>query len=575
MVYLCMFLELVILYLFYIYYDFRKREIRKYKDNLFVICCFFIIIFYEQLMLAPSFKILRLSKTTCYFYAIIAIAFILKKVIFSYIPKKSREIYKYIFVHRGFHFNAPENTMAAFGPVLGKFGIEMDIRYLKKDKNIVCFHDRYTSRLLGVPGKISNFSYDELSKYRYVDTNIKVLKLDRALRKIANRSVLLIEVKGFMNKGYKEELVKVINNYNGKVYFHCKNIITYLILCKVYKKKVFWVLNPFRKRFNFLKGKHYKNIFYRFLGLFEEASIEIPSIEDISQILVDTIEGNKSVKEICASLSGVLNNYTSRLDENHWLMNSLMIHRGIISNKYPENSLESIGASIRFAKFTNTKVALELDLVYHNKQVVCYHSDTVSNKLGQPQSCAEKIDIKDAVKLDDILKLVIDNDCNELVSFMFDFKDYHYKNRVLEKEFIRIIDETNFKGNFSVQAWNPLVLMYFEKERPEYIRGQVGHSLNGLIKYVPINGLPWIVNVLLFNKSHADFCAYDASNFIYVLIKYNKDIKGRPVFIYAPKSEKETKSFIGKEQIAGFIIENPLDHKAWSKKYIRKFQKRD
>lgn len=576
MLYIFIVIAIVSMYVIYHYSGYLNIIGKRKNKNkniflcivIFLICTYFLVVLID-------FSLYSVNVPLFCFYGIIIISALLKRLIFSYMPKKSREIYDCIFVHRGFHFQVPENTLAAYGPVLGKFGIEMDVRYLKRDHNIICFHDRYTSRLLGVPGKVSNYTYDELWQNKYKGSNIRVVKLQKALKQIACRSVLLIEVKGYMTKGYKLEFERILKKYNGKVYFHCKNIITYYKLTRMYPKRVFWVLNPFRKRFNFLKGKHYNGIFDRFIGLFEEASIEVPSLEDISQVLVDAIEDNKSVKEICATISGVLNNYTSRIDKNHWLLNSLKIHRGIVSDRYPENSLKSIEACIKFAKYTNTRVALELDLVYYNKQVVCYHSDKVSNKLGQEQSCAEKIDLKEAVTLYDVLKLAVDSDCYDLVSFMFDFKDFHYKNRILEKEFIRLIDETCYRGNFSVQAWNPLVLMYFEKVRPEYIRGQVGHSLSGLIKYVPLNGLPWVVNVLLFNRSHADFCAYDASNYIYVLIKYNKDIKGRPVFIYAPKSEQEIKSFIGREQIAGFIIENPLNPKAWSKRYIRKFKKKD
>ena len=237
-----------------------------------------------------------------------------------------------------------------------------------------------------------------------------------------------------------------------------------------------------------------------------------------------------------------------------------------------EHSKEAFEACIKFAEYTQTRVTIELDLVYHKNKVICYHSDKASDKLGQDKSCARKSDISDAISLEEIIDIVKGHET--LVSVIFDIKDSNLKNRVLEKEFIRIIEEKGYIGKFAVQAWNPLVLMYFERVRPQYIRGQVGHSLSGLVKYVPIDQLPWIVNALLFDKSNPDYCVYDASNFIYILIKYNKNIKGRPVFIYAPKTQMELESFIGKDQIAGFIVENVLDHHSWSKSYIRQFKKR-
>ena len=559
--------------LIYIYSNFKKYEkklrlntcICEYLIN-YTFLVFFIIFYVDTMLLIHVDDLLKHPECIG-----IIFLYLLKISIFSYCPQKSPEIYDYIFAHRGFHLNVPENSLPSYKLMVGKFGIEMDIRLLK-DGNIVCFHDRYTKRLLGGPGKTSNFTYSKLRKYTLKGTKYRVIRLKSALSTIGGKSPVLIEVKGLFTKKYYYRLNAILRQYKGDIYFHCKNIITYIKLRKVYGNKVFWILNPFRKRFNFLKGKHYSNQFEKFISFIEEAPIEIPSIEDVSQILVDAFEENNSVREIVATISSFCNNYKSRLTDKSFLLNSLILHRGIVSSKFGEHSKEAFEACVRFAKYTNTRIAIELDLIYYNGKVVCYHSDKISDKLGQAKSCAPKSSLENALTLEEILEIV--KGYEDLVSIVFDIKDFNIKNRILEKEFIRIIEQKEYMGNFAVQAWNPIVLMFFEKVRPNYIRGQVGHSLSGLVKYVPINKLPWIVNVLLFNKSHADYCVYDASNFIYVLIKYNKNIKGRPVFIYAPKSEMELETFIGKEQIAGFIVENVLDSHSWSKSYIRKFKKR-
>ena len=572
--YKLIFIIILTLIAFYTYLTAININILYNKDRN-ILAFAYILIFYiifNYIIYIMFYNIIFISKFWLFFNIICLIFIILKTVVFSYTPKKSQNIYNHVFMHRGFHCGVAENSVESFKLVAGKFGIEIDVRYLKKSDKLICFHDRYTSRLLGIPGKITSFSYNELRRFKIQNTKSRVTSFKKALEVINGKSALLIEIKGLLTNDYLLQLKRVLKNYNGEYYFHCKNIFTYLRLNDIYPGKVFWILNPFRKRFNFIKGKHYRNIFDVFKGFFEDASIEIPSLEDISQIIVNAIEGSDSVQEICSKMSRIMNKYTSRVNSSHWLIKSLKIHRGIISNKYPENSIDSIDASMKFAKYTDTLVSLELDLVYRNGEIICYHSDKVSNKLGQNQSCAEKLDIDDSITLREVLNLAIKKDINDLVSFIFDFKDFHMSNRILEKEFIKIIEETGYDGNFSVQSWNPLVLMYFEKIKPEYLRGQVGHSLSGLIKYVPLNGLPWVVNVLLFNLSHADYCVYDASSFIYVLIKYNK-LKGRPVLIYAPKSEMEIESFIGKQQIEGFIIENALDPKSWSKSYIRKFKR--
>lgn len=542
----------------------------KYRYGMYAMIFFTLLYYIFSLNILRNIIIVSVSSAICVF--LLFLVTFLSQTMFSYMPKKSREIYDYVFAHRGFHLNVPENSLPAYKPMIGKYGIELDVRYLKKDGTIICFHDRYTSRLLGIPGKTNSFTYKQLQQYKYVGSDYKVVKFSKVLKVVDGKSPLLIETKGLISKDFIMALEKLIKDYDGVLYFHSRNLITYFKLNRLHKGKVFWVFNIFRKRFNFLKGKHYKNQIDRLASVFENGSIEIASIEDISQMLVDAFEGSNSVKAICASIAGVINNYQTRVVDNHWLLKSLILHRGIISDKYKEHSKEAFEACVKYAEKTNTKVAIELDLLYRNNQVVCYHSDKVSDKLGQEKSCAGKLNFAEALTLEQIIDIVKGHE--DLVSVVFDFKDFKSRNRILEKEFIRIIEAKEYTGNFSVQAWNPFVLMYFEKIRPEYIRGQVGHSLCGLVKYVPLTGVPWIVNVLLFNHTHADYCVYDASDFIYVLIKYNKDIKGRPVFIYAPKTERQMQSFIGKEQISGFIVENVLDQKSWSKSYVKKFKKK-
>ena len=491
---------------------------------------------------------------------------ILKRLLFRFVPKKSQELYNITIAHRGFHLNYPENSLQSFKVIKGIFAIEMDVRFLKKDKQIVCFHDRYTKRLLGIPGKMSNKRFIDLRHTTYLNSNHYVTRLKTALNCINGKSKVLIEVKGYLSKAYKKELLRIINNYDGDVYFHCKNIITYFKLNKLYKDKVFWILNPFRKRFNFLKGHHYNNV----LEFILKEKIEIPSLEDISEILVNAFEENETFEDICSLINRTINTYTSRINKDSFINNSHILHRGILNNKYKEHSEESFKACVRYAEEHNVNVTIELDLMYYKGNVICFHSDKASDKLGQEKSCANKDDINNSLKLEQIISILKGHE--DKVGVIFDIKDFHFKNRILEKEIIKILDKTGYKGNFTVQSWNPFVLMYFEKHKPEYIRGQVGHSLSGLVKYVPLNGIPWIVNVAFFNLSHADYCVYDSSPFLYVLLKYNR-IMGRPIYVYAFKSEKEINAFVGKSQISNFIVENISDDTMWSKQYRRKFKR--
>ena len=85
--------------------------------------------------------------------------------IYRFKPRNSKEIYSEILAHRGLHLFYPENTMLAYEAAkVANMAIELDVR-LTKDYKIVCFHDRYTKRLLNIPGKISMFNFETIQRY--------------------------------------------------------------------------------------------------------------------------------------------------------------------------------------------------------------------------------------------------------------------------------------------------------------------------------------------------------------------------------------------------------------------------
>ncbi|MEG2310411.1 MAG: glycerophosphodiester phosphodiesterase family protein [Clostridia bacterium] len=177
---------------------------------------------------------------------------------FTYIPKKSKEIYKEIIAHRGYHFKYPENTLKAYEEASkNHLAIELDVRQTL-DKYIVCIHDRHTKRLLGVRGKTSNETFKTLRKYTILNSKERVPTLSEVLD-VINNTTILIEVKGNIDSEFREKLKNVLKSYTGKLYFHSKNLLTYYKLKDIWGKKVFWILNPFRKRFRYIKTRDYKN----------------------------------------------------------------------------------------------------------------------------------------------------------------------------------------------------------------------------------------------------------------------------------------------------------------------------
>lgn len=507
---------------------------------------------------------------------IICIVFLL----FKFKPKGSGRIYSLLIAHRGFHLFTPENSLGAYKAAIDAgLSIELDIRQTK-DGQIVCFHDAYTKRLLNVPGLLSMFNYDDIKSYKILGSEYTIPKFADVLKLVDGKVELLVEVKSKLTQDFLNQLISLQAEYPHELFFHTKDLFQYIKLKRTFKnsslngKRVYYILNPFRKRFNFVKGRDYRTQRNKYNEIASNVEIEIPSIDDISNIIVRSIEELESKKEILATIGSVLNRYESRIklnDKNSFVYNSIWLHRGIISNKYLEHSKESFIACRDYAKANNLRITVEFDVMLYKGEVRCYHKDRISSILGQKKSCADKEKLKEAIDLKSVLKIF--KNCKN-VSLAIDVKDYHIRNRVLEDLIILDIEKSGYTGNFIIMSYNPLVLTYFKTVRPEWLRAQIGHSLEGL-RRIPIFRFPVILNSIMgvaFDMSCADCVVFDNSKWIYYLIAYHRNIKGKPVLIYAPKTYLEQQAFIGRESVANFIVENIADSESWPREYLNKFK---
>lgn len=459
---------------------------------------------------------------------------------FRFKTKKSREVYDLIIAHRGLHIDAPENTIKSYNEAV-KRGIvpEIDVRNLP-DGNIICFHDRYTKRLLGFPGRVSNMSYEEITKYKVLKSDESVPLLSDVFKAVNGEVPILIEIKGTFNQEYKDNFLKALDGYNGDIYFHVKNIITYCRLNKLYNGKVFFILNPFRKRFEFIKGKHYKKIV-------------LPQLDD----LVFSVETTDTAKSVINKLWKISNRYETRAKKHdHWLFTTPIAHRGICTSAIPENSIASIEECVK------RNVGIESDFVYYNGEIRCYHSDKASNRLGQPTSCASKISIEKSLTLKEFLKTV-----DGKVPVIFDIKDAHIFNRRLEKLLMK--DLESYKGKYVIQSFNPKVVSWFERRYPSIHRGQVGHSLRGLRNKVP-NPILIAINFMLFYVGKPDYIMYDLDKNVHILPTFN-NIVGLPVLGYAPKSKSETYEY--QKFFDSFVYEDLENKEVWGDYFEKRFGK--
>lgn len=101
-----------------------------------------------------------------------------------------------LIAHRGVHNNIiPENSMAAFSLAIKRgLAIELDVR-LTADKKLVVFHDKDLTRMCGVEGNISHFTYVQLCCFTLGNTKERIPLLSDVLKLVSGKVFLLIEIK--------------------------------------------------------------------------------------------------------------------------------------------------------------------------------------------------------------------------------------------------------------------------------------------------------------------------------------------------------------------------------------------
>lgn len=124
------------------------------------------------------------------------------------------------YAHRGLNDNKngiPENSIAAFeNAVLYGYGIELDV-LVTIDDVVVVVHDNNLRRLCGVNIRVSESTYDEISKLKILNSNQTIPKLIDVLNLVDNKVPLIIELK--IAKDIKrncKQTAAVLDSYFGQ-----------------------------------------------------------------------------------------------------------------------------------------------------------------------------------------------------------------------------------------------------------------------------------------------------------------------------------------------------------------------
>lgn len=218
-------------------------------------------------------------------------------------------------------------------------------------------------------------------------------------------------------------------------------------------------------------------------------------------------------------------------------LNCYYAHRGLHDNDIPENSLEA------FKQATLYGYGIELDVqVTKDNVAIVIHDDNLIRLCGINKKVHEttydelsklKLLNTNAVipKFAEVLDLVKDK-----VPLIVEIKTSpNIKNNC--SIIASILD--SYSGRFCVESFNPFILQWFKRHRPEVLRGQL--STNYFKDNVTQNMFSkFMLSYLLLNFiSRPDFIAFNIKYKNMLSLQINKWMLNTPLFVWTVKSTKQ------------------------------------
>ena len=150
--------------------------------------------------------------------------------------------------------------------------------------------------------------------------------------------------------------------------------------------------------------------------------------------------------------------------------NLFFAHRGVHNNiDIPENSIKAFKQALK----KNLNIELDIQLTKDNELVI-FHDDNLKRMTNVDKNLNEltyseikKLKLLNTNQTIPTLKEVL-NIVNGKVILDIEIKNTNKIDIVCKK----LIDElTNYKGIFLIKSFNPKIVNWFKKHKPEYIRG--------------------------------------------------------------------------------------------------------
>ena len=159
------------------------------------------------------------------------------------------------------------------------------------------------------------------------------------------------------------------------------------------------------------------------------------------------------------------------LQDNNWIISKPIAHRGLHNKERPENSLGAFQAAAEHGYPIELDVRLSKD-----HEIMVFHDDDLSratdiNEPFENLSFSELKKIKLFNTNEKIPAFIEVLECVDgKVPLMIEVKSSK-KNKILAYKLCEIL--SNYKGNFAIKSFDPLVLSVIRKIKPEYLRGQL------------------------------------------------------------------------------------------------------
>ena len=233
-----------------------------------------------------------------------------------------------------------------------------------------------------------------------------------------------------------------------------------------------------------------------------------------------------------------------------FLTKSLIAHRGLhdVSSGIIETSIESFKLAI------DKKYIIELDVhVLKDGEIVVFHDDNLYRITGVNKNISECTynEIKDLKlkninsyipKLEEVLKLV-----DGRVPLLIEIKN-NSKVGIFEENLAEILD--TYKGDFAIQSFNPFVINWFKKYRPQVLRGQLaaGFKSENVIKRF------FLKNMVLNIFTKPDFISYAVNDLSLEKVKSIR--KKRLLLGWTVKTDEQKEKYI--KEYDNLICENIL-----------------